>query len=153
MFRKMIRKDRQLSDEQAKHILKNGRWGVFALSGDENYPYAVPMHYVYANERLFIHGATSGHKVDAMTRNEKVSFCVVDYERFDENEFTAYFASVIVFGHARFLTGEPKRKSLDSLIQKYGSNAIAKGNDEIKDKWDICLVVEIDVEHISAKGC
>ena len=47
VFRPMRRKRQQLSDEESEAILKKGTSGVLALLGDEGYPYAVPLSYVY----------------------------------------------------------------------------------------------------------
>ena len=47
MFREMRRKKQSLSGEKISEILNNGTSGVLALSGDNDYPYAVPLSYVY----------------------------------------------------------------------------------------------------------
>lgn len=41
-FRPMRRIRQLLNDEEAKKILANGTHGVLAVSGDDDYPYAVP---------------------------------------------------------------------------------------------------------------
>ena len=81
MFREMRRLKQLLSREIAIDILSRNTSGVLALSGDDDYPYAVPMSYVYADEKIFFHSAKSGHKIDAIRRNEKVSFCVIDQDQ------------------------------------------------------------------------
>ena len=43
MFREMRRKKQLLPEEEAIAILKEGTFGVLALSGDGGYPYAVPI--------------------------------------------------------------------------------------------------------------
>lgn len=82
--------------------------GTLALHGDNGYPYAVPISYVYANGKIYFHSAVTGHKVDAILRDDKVSFCVVERDEIRPAEFTTYFRSVIVFGKARILTDENK---------------------------------------------
>ena len=47
MFREMRRKRQLLSREDSVRILQEGTSGVLALLGDEEYPYAVPLSYVY----------------------------------------------------------------------------------------------------------
>ena len=78
MFRELRRNKQLLSQEQSVSILEKGTAGVLALSGDEGYPYAVPISYVYKDNRIFFHSAVSGHKIDAVKRSDKVSFCVID---------------------------------------------------------------------------
>ena len=68
MFRKMRRFRQLLDDKLSADILTHGTVGVLALSGDDDYPYAVPVNYYYENGIIYIHGATSGHKIDAIAR-------------------------------------------------------------------------------------
>ena len=77
MFREMRRSRQQLSEKESMEILENGTAGVLALSGDEDYPYAVPISYVYCGSRLYFHSAVSGHKIDAVQKSNKASFCVI----------------------------------------------------------------------------
>ena len=48
MFREMRRAKQELSRDETLEILERGSSGVLALSGDEGYPYAVPLRYVYS---------------------------------------------------------------------------------------------------------
>ena len=43
MFRKMRRFGQQLSHEACEEILQRATSGVLAVSGDDGYPYAVPL--------------------------------------------------------------------------------------------------------------
>lgn len=43
MFRPMRRKAKEISTEAAKRLLCNERRGVFAVNGDDGYPYAIPV--------------------------------------------------------------------------------------------------------------
>ena len=103
MFREMRRKKQALSNEENLAILMRGTSGVMAVSGDDDYPYAVPLSYVYHDSKIYFHCAASGHKLDAMRRNPKVSFCVIDRDEVIPQEYTTYFRSVIVFGTVRIL--------------------------------------------------
>ena len=66
MFRELRRKKQALSIEESAAILDRGTSGVLALAGDYDYPYAVPISYVYDGEKLYFHCARSGHKLDAI---------------------------------------------------------------------------------------
>ena len=48
--------------------MRRGTSGVLALSGDDGYPYAVPISYIYDGEKLYFHSARQGHKLDAIGR-------------------------------------------------------------------------------------
>lgn len=54
-FREMRRKRQQLSEEESIGILQKATAGTLALLGDNGYPYAVPISYVYANGKLYFH--------------------------------------------------------------------------------------------------
>ena len=77
MFRPMRRIRQQLSQAECDAILQKCSSGVLAVAGDDGYPYTVPMSYLYQDGRLYFHCAKSGHKLDAVRREPKVSFCVV----------------------------------------------------------------------------
>ena len=68
MFRDLRRKKQLLSREETTAVLNRGTSGVLALSGDDGYPYAVPISYVYDQEQetIYFHCAKSGHKLDAI---------------------------------------------------------------------------------------
>lgn len=66
VFREMRRKKQALSQQEIAQILQQETSGVLALIGDEVYPYAVPISYVYDGEKLYFHSAKSGHKLDAI---------------------------------------------------------------------------------------
>ncbi len=77
MFRELRRKNQQLSETEARSILKNGTYGVLSVQGDDGYPYGVPMNYVYGDDAIYFHCAKEGHKLEGFQRSDKVSFCVV----------------------------------------------------------------------------
>ena len=112
----MRRKKQALSKEECAAVLNRGTSGVLALAGDNDYPYAVPISYVYDEGKIYFHCAKSGHKLDAVNRKAKVSFCVIDQDQIVPEEYTSYFRSVIVFGTMRILTDDSeKRYAIDKL--------------------------------------
>ena len=81
MFREMRRKRQALPLERCEEVLRRGTSGVLALSGDGGYPYAVPISYCYDGSRLYFHCAKEGHKLDAIRREPRASFCVIDQDQ------------------------------------------------------------------------
>lgn len=81
MFRDMRRSRQAMSRAECDAVLFRGTSGVLALAGDEGYPYALPISYVYDGARVYFHCAKSGHKLAALRRCPKVSFCVVDQDQ------------------------------------------------------------------------
>ena len=105
MFRPMRRHRQQLSQGDCAASPVPGTSGVLAVAGDGGYPYAVPLSYVYQEGTLFFHCAKAGHKLDALRRCSKASFCVIDQDQVVPPEYTTYFRSVIAFGRTRIFGG------------------------------------------------
>ena len=122
MFRQMRRFKQQLSENECKEILNKSKSGVLAVIGDDGYPYAVPLSYVYLNNKIYFHSAKEGHKIDALAKNNKVSFCVVTKDDVVPEELTTYFKSVIIFGKAKKLEGDELRNAAIQLGLKYYNN-------------------------------
>lgn len=151
MFREMRRKRQLLPTEESVAILERMTNGTLALHGDDGYPYAVPVSYVYADGKIYFHTAVKGHKVDAIMSNGKVSFCVVELDEVKPAEFTTYFRSVIAFGKARILENlDEKQFALRLLANKY-SHGEAGMEAEISKGFSHLLMVEITVEHLTGK--
>ena len=101
MFREMVRKKQQLSPEECKGILKEQLRGVLSLRGDGDYPYGMPINHYYCEDDgcLYFHSGRTGHKIDALRRWDKASFCAYDQGYRKEGEWALNIRSVIVFGH------------------------------------------------------
>ena len=140
MFREIKRKKQKL--DNAEEILKCGEYGVFATGGEDGYPYAVPLSYVY-DGAIYFHCASEGHKIDNIKYSDKVSFCVVGRAKTLPEELNVDYQSVIVFGRAKVIEGEEKRSSLRKLMEKYAPESNCQTD---------ATVVKIEIEHISAKG-
>lgn len=153
MFREMRRKKQLLSQAETIEILQTCTSGVLAVSGDEGYPYAVPLSYAYEDGKLYFHMAKDGHKLDGIVRNDKVSFCVIQQDQVMPQTFTTHYRSAIVFGQARILTEDTdKRHALECLAQKYSPDLPEQGQAEIEMDWNRVLAVELVIEHMSGKA-
>ena len=110
MFREMLRKKQQLSEEECIHILKTELRGVLSVLGDDEYPYGMPINHYYCERdgKLYFHGGKKGHKIDAVKRHDKASFCVYDQGFRKEGEWALNIKSVIVFGRIEFIENQEK---------------------------------------------
>lgn len=153
MFREMRRKKQLLSNNESVEILKNGNSGVLALLGDNEYPYAVPISYVYDNSKIYFHGAKSGHKIDAIRKCNKASFCVIAQDEIHPEKYTTYFKSVITFGKIRILEDENEiRQAIEKLaIKYYPKDDEVNRNQEIAKEWKTLCMIELSVEHMTGK--
>ncbi len=151
MFREMRRFKQQLSEEECAELLRTVPRGVLSVCGDDGYPYGVPMDFVCADGKLYFHCAKEGHKLDAILRNDKVSFCIMDEGYRDAGDWALRIRSVIVFGRMRVLEDAEERITrLRQLGQKYYPDAESVES-EIERDAARAVVLELTPEHITGK--
>jgi len=100
MFRELQRKNKQISMEECIELLKKEPRGVLSVLGDGDYPYGMPMNHWYNEEdgKIYFHCGKSGHRLDALRKCNKVSFCTYDSGYREEGDWALHVKSVIVFG-------------------------------------------------------
>lgn len=154
MFREMRRKDKGISPEETLSILASQTHGILAVDGDDDYPYAVPLSYVYNNGKIYFHCAsTEGHKLSALHRNPKVSFCVVEKDDVKPADFNTKFASAIAFGRTRVLTeGDEFYNAAILILEKYSPDYIESGKEYIEECVGKFFVIAMDIEHLTGKA-
>ncbi|MDF2838356.1 MAG: Pyridoxamine 5-phosphate oxidase [Evtepia sp.] len=153
MFRKMRRFKQELSKEETIRVFENHSSGVLAVSGDDGYPYAVPLSYVFHDGNLYFHGARQGHMMDSIQKESKVSFCVIGQDQVVPKEFTTYYVSAIAFGKAKIVEDETKKRAvLESIGEKYSPGDIEGRNHEMKKTGALVCVVELEIEHMTGKA-
>ena len=105
MFRSMRRFKQQLPEAECIEILKQQPRGILSVLGDDGYPYGIPLSHWYCEEdgKLYFHSAKEGHKLDAIRRCDKVSFCVCDEGYRKAGEWALNIRSVVVFGRIRMV--------------------------------------------------
>ncbi|WP_296881237.1 pyridoxamine 5'-phosphate oxidase family protein [uncultured Methanobrevibacter sp.] len=151
MFRKMRRQKQELPEDECIDILKNEPRGVLALLGDNDYPYSLPMSHVYADGKIYFHGAQTGHKNDAVQKHSKCSYCVMDEGVKTSDSWWYTFRSVIVFGQIKTLTdSDEKIRALTFLGDKFFPTH-EETVDEISRLLDRTEVFEITIEHMTGK--
>lgn len=153
MFRAMRRTKQQIPQDECDKLLLSCSNGVLAVHGDDGFPYAVPMSYVYADNKIILHCAKSGHKIDAIRNNPKVSFCVVAQDNVVQETFSTDYLSVIVFGKAHILEDdEEKKEAIRKLADKYCADIPKERHEqEIRSDFPALCMVVIDIEHMTGK--
>jgi len=153
MFRTIRKKKNEIDIIKINSLLKNARRGVLAINGDDNYPYAIPINFLYDQDdnKIYFHGARFGYKVDALKKCDKVCFTVYGNETFKEENWAPYMQSVVVFGRCHLL--ESNEKTINILkrfaIKYYPSEELV--DEEIRKCGKIAQLFEIEIEHISGK--
>lgn len=152
MFREMRRNKQQLSAEECERILERGKTGVLAVLGDDGYPYTVPINYYYNTGKIYLHCAKTGHKLDAIKGEPKVSFCVVDRDDILQEKYTTLYRSVVAFGKAEILTDEEEmRSSVTALAEKYCPDFLEGIPAEVEREFGILCMIKINIEHMTGK--
>ncbi len=154
MFRPMARIREQIPEEECIDILKTQLRGVLSVLGEEDYPYGIPLNHYYCEEngKIYFHGGMKGHRIDAMRRHDKASFCVIDDGRPEkEGDWALRFRSVVVFG--RLETVEDHDRAIEitrQLCYKFTDDTeyIEK---EIKGSEARTMVVCLTPEHMTGK--
>lgn len=151
-FREMRRIRQQLAPVQTVAILRQATSGTLALLGDNGYPYAVPLSYVYSDGKLYFHSAMTGHKVDAIRRCDKASFCVIDRDDVKPEKYTTYFRSVIAFGRIFIIEDEAERMAVAQMLgNRYNPNNDEALQNELKHGFDHMLIICLEIEHLTGK--
>ena len=148
--RKMRRFKQLLPPEMTEAILRNGKYAVWAVDGDDGYPYAVPVNYVYDGHAIFLHSAPAGHKIDAISRNAKCSLCIVDKDTVIPEKFTSYFRSAIVFGRGVIVESEDEKITALRLLSEKYSPGIDPTAEIARFIKNVCII-RIDIETVSGK--
>lgn len=152
MFREMRRIKQKLSATECEEILANCTSGTLALAGDDGYPYAVPLSYVYADGKIYFHSALTGHKLDAIQRCDKASFCVISEDNVLPEKFTTVYVSVIAFGRIRVIADDAeKRRTITLLADKYSPNMEVERDKEIDGSFNNMCMLELTIEHMTGK--
>ncbi len=155
-MREMRRFKQLLSDEDNLEILQRGTHGVMAIMADDDYPYGVPINYFYNadTKTIYFHGANKGMRWDYMAKQPKVSFCVVDMDQNDPENYSTNFRSVICYGRARVVEDDEEYyRALVDLTTKFVKGV--HNTEEIVNQIEIeraqCGVTAIDVEFMTGK--
>jgi len=153
MFRKMLRAKQQLSREECIEILKTEPRGVLSVLGDDGYPYGMPMNHYYCETdgKLYFHGGRAGHKIDAMRRCPKASFCVYDQGVRQEGEWFLRIRSVIVFGSVELIEDREKTYEISRRLSRKFTADENYIESEIKNSGPGTLLFALTPEHMTGK--
>lgn len=146
------RSDREITSEEAKELLEHAEYGILSTVSSDGEPYGLPLSYVYKDDSLYFHCALSGHKLDNIEHNAKVSFCVVGKTRVLPEKFATKYESAVVFGVTSEVNGTEMEDALLWLLEKYSSDYIEEGKRYIEQQGKMTRVFKIVIGRISGKA-
>ena len=153
MFKQMRRFKQQITQEECVEVLRNAKRGIISLLGEDGYPYGLPINHWYCEEdgRLYFHGAKAGHKIEAIRKCDKASFCAYDEGYRKEGEWALNIKSVIVFGRIRLVRDEElARKICTHLVSKFTDDEEYLEK-ELKNALPRVQCLEMSIEHMTGK--
>ena len=153
MFRELTRIKQKLSQEESIDLLKQQPRGVLSLIGDDGYPSGVPIDHWYneADGKIYFHSGREGHKVDAIRRCNKASFCVYDEGVREEGDWALHIKSVIVFGRIHIVEDHTKALELTRQLSRKYTRDEAYIQKEIDSYGHELLVFCLEPEQITGK--
>jgi uncharacterized protein len=151
-FRELRRKDREITEEAARQLFREGECGVLSTVDQDGQPYGVPLSYVYRDQCIYFHCALIGHKLDNMVTNPRVSFCVVGKTKILPDKFATEYESAIVFGRATEVLGAERENALLWLLEKYSPEDQEEGKSYIEQQGRATKVLKITIDHVSGKA-
>lgn len=153
MFRALARKKKQIPDGDAIALLRQEKRGVLAVNGDDGYPYGMPMNHFYNPEDgcIYFHCGRTGHRMDALKKTDKVSFCVCEQGSRDEGDWAYNVRSVIVFGRMEIIDDlEEVVRIVRQLCYRFTQDEDFIQN-EIDQYAGATLLLKLTPEHICGK--
>ncbi len=153
MFRELARKNKQISMEECIEVLKSETRGVLSVLGDDDYPYGMPMNHFYNEEdgKIYFHCGMFGHRVDALKKHDKVSFCVFDQGYRNEGEWALNVKSIIVFGRMAIIDDPAVITDITTKLSYKFTQDDAYIQKEIEENLHITLLLALTPEHICGK--
>ena len=153
MFRQMRRFKQQIPEEECIDVLKTELRGVLSVIGDDGYPYGMPLDHWYseADGKLYFHSGMKGHKIDAITRCDKASYCVYDSGYRREGEWALNIRSVIVFGRIEIIEDREKVYEVARKLSYKFTDDEEYIEREIKHAGPRTLMFALVPEHMTGK--
>lgn len=153
MFRELLRKNKKLSMEECVQVLKSEKRGVLSVVGDDNYPYGMPMNHFYNEEdgKIYFHCGNVGHRLDALKKNSKVSFCAYDEGYKKEGHWALNVKSVIVFGKITIVDDIDRIIDITTKLSHKFTQDEEYIKNEIENHAHRTLLLELTPEHICGK--
>ena len=102
--------------------------------------------------KLYFHSALSGHKVDAIRKCEKASFCVIEQDDVQPKKYTTFYRSVIAFGRIHIIKDEQEKLATARMLgNRYNPNDEDSLRQEVEKGFSRMRMLRFDIEHLTGK--
>lgn len=147
-------KTHPLSEEQVTEILVKAPVGSLATITENGYPYIVPVHFIYHEGKIYIHGLAKGQKISNILANEKVCFEIYDMKGLILDEapcdVNTEYESVVILGTAAIVKDINLKESvMNKIVEKYTPHL---SGTELPDNMVRSTgVIEISIKELTGK--
>lgn len=139
-----------LTNAQIEQLLLQAQVGRLGTISQDGFPYILPMHFVYYNQTIYMHGLPKGKKIDNIKRQTQVCFEVDEmlsllYENVEDPcDVNTEFNSVIIEGTASLVDDvSEKNLALRQIVNKFTPHLLHK---EMPEKMiQGTAVIKIDI--------
>lgn len=122
-----------LTEEEVEKLFIRAEVGRIGSFGEDGYPYIVPMHFVYHNKKVYLHGLAKGKKIDNIKLNPNICFEIDEmisllYDGVEKPcDVNTEFNSIILQGNATILDNfDEKKVALLKIVEKFTPQLIGK---------------------------
>lgn len=149
-FRKMRRFKQQLTSQECDQVLSYEKRATLAVQGENGYPYAIPINFLYKDGKVYFHCAKAGQKIDAMRANPHVCLTLHDAGHPVEGKQGLDVRSVIVFGTVHMMDAN---NATMSVCREFGLKYFDESyvDHEIEKAGKRVQMVEITIDHMTGK--
>ena len=151
-MKELRRKDRAVTEEDARILLRKADYGVLSTVDENGKPYGVPLNFCMIDKCLYFHSAVEGHKIDNIRQNISVSFCVVGKTELIPEQFGTKYESVIVSGEIEEVFDADKQLGLEGLLYKYSAEFFDKGLKYIESLREKTRVFKLTIHFLTGKA-
>ncbi len=145
-----MRKNERACDEAEffKEVFSKAQELFLAFHAGD-FPYIVPLNFVYQEPAIYLHCATEGHKLDLLAADDRVGFSAAAEVAVDREKSTTYYKSVCGTGHARLVTDPAeKQQALAAIAGRYQSGCRLPAPEGLLAR---VVIVRIDIASLSGK--
>lgn len=146
------RTDREITAHEATELFLKCKYGTLSTVGSDGQPYGIPLSYTFNNNCIYFHCALTGHKLENIESNPKVSFCVVGNTKVLPEKFATEYESAVAFGIASEVHGPERNDALMWVVEKYSPEFVEEGKKYIDQKDNATRVFKIEISHMSGKA-
>jgi len=153
MFRDLVRKNKQITEDECIELLTKETRGILSVNGDDGYPYGMPMNHFYNAEDgcIYFHCGKIGHRLDSLKKSDKVSFCVCEQGKRENGDWAYTVRSVIVFGRVKIIDDNDTVCHIAREFSYKFTKDEAYIQSEIEQYAKATLLLKLTPEHICGK--